>query len=140
MKKANGDGKYPKNLITKKQLEAFWGINIKESASSSFPVDWKIKIAKNQSNMTAQDYAEFAGGTGLKKKDITKFVISGIEGRKVILSFYSNDIESLTNELTRVFIIKKDFVYTFNCTNRLEYKEYDCFRFDKILSTFEFLE
>jgi hypothetical protein len=130
---------YLKDVTIITRLPDVWGVDIK-NPSSSFPVDWSIIKGENQLNKTAQDYANFAGGTGLKSKIIDNCIVDGIEGKRVLLEFYSNGEFSLTNKFIQIFIVKGDFVYTFNCANRISDKEYDCDHFNQMLSTFRFLE
>ena len=131
--------KYPKDLTIEIRLPEVLGVDIRNYALP-LPIDWNITKGENQLNKTAQDYANFAGGTGLKSKIIDNYIVDGIEGRKVILEFYSDYGLGLANKFTQVFIVKGDFVYTFNCTNRTDDKEYDCTHFNRMLSTFRFLE
>jgi hypothetical protein len=131
--------KYPKDVTIKTRLPEVLGVDIR-NFSLLPPIDWNITKGRNQLNKTAQDYANFAGGTGLKSKTIDNCTVNGIGGRKVILEFYSDHELGLANKFIQVFIVKGDFVYTFNCTNRMDDKEYDCTLFNQMLSTFRFID
>jgi len=119
-----------------------------ELLNSAQPVYWQIQSYFNQDKIRLDDLAKKAGTivpSGNKTIEVIK--INNVEARKVTLDSYpsdmnlddSNYIVDNTYNITTIYIVKNNMVYTLSCRNKKGKTQYNCASFSQMLKTFKFI-